>query len=182
MTNETPTLPPDDLRRKLVLARPNDNQSLPHVGVVGDTYTILLTGEDTAGRYCLIDMFVPPGGGPLRIGTISKRCSRFWMARSRLPFAVPNRFCEPARPPTFHRTRRISSTTPLSDRRGCSVCAHRRARKSFSWLLVSRSRPGQRRPLNSIRPRRRRSKRKQKRSPASTERNCYNVNPNERNG
>jgi quercetin dioxygenase-like cupin family protein len=31
---------------------------------VGDTYTILLTGEDTAGRYCLIDMHIPPGGGP----------------------------------------------------------------------------------------------------------------------
>jgi quercetin dioxygenase-like cupin family protein len=32
--------------------------------LVGDTYTILLTGEDTAGRYALIDMHVPPGGGP----------------------------------------------------------------------------------------------------------------------
>jgi quercetin dioxygenase-like cupin family protein len=32
--------------------------------MVGDTYTILLKGEDTAGRYCLIDMHVPPGGGP----------------------------------------------------------------------------------------------------------------------
>ncbi len=31
---------------------------------MADTYTILLTGEDTAGRYCLIDMHVPPGGGP----------------------------------------------------------------------------------------------------------------------
>src|ERR1700709_1052026 len=26
--------------------------------------TLLLTGETTPGRYCLIDMFVPPGGGP----------------------------------------------------------------------------------------------------------------------
>jgi len=32
--------------------------------MVGDTYTILLSGEDIAGRYCLIDMHVPPGGGP----------------------------------------------------------------------------------------------------------------------
>lgn len=32
--------------------------------VVGDTYTILLTGDDTAGRYTLIDMYVPAGGGP----------------------------------------------------------------------------------------------------------------------
>lgn len=57
-------IPPDDPRRQLVIARPDEDQSLPHVGVVGDTYTILLSGEDTAGRYCLIDMHVPPGGGP----------------------------------------------------------------------------------------------------------------------
>lgn len=35
-----------------------------HIGIVGDTYTILVSGKDTAGRFCLIDMFVPPGGGP----------------------------------------------------------------------------------------------------------------------
>jgi quercetin dioxygenase-like cupin family protein len=37
---------------------------LPHLGLVGDTYTILISGDDTAGRYALIDMHVPPGGGP----------------------------------------------------------------------------------------------------------------------
>ncbi len=58
------TIPLDDLQRTLTLARPNDDQTLPHIGVVGNTYTILLTGEDTAGRYCLIDMHVPPSGGP----------------------------------------------------------------------------------------------------------------------
>jgi quercetin dioxygenase-like cupin family protein len=57
-------LPADNLRRKLAVARPNTDQSLAHVGVVGDTYTILLSGDDTDGRYCLIDMLVPPGGGP----------------------------------------------------------------------------------------------------------------------
>src|ERR1700688_5063228 len=64
MTTTNPTIPSDDLERQLALARPNDDQTLAHFGVVGDTYTILLTGGDTAGRYCLIDMFVPPGGGP----------------------------------------------------------------------------------------------------------------------
>src|SRR3954453_15426550 len=57
-------IPPDDPQRGLVLARPDEDQNLPHIGMVGDTYTILLSGEDTAGRYCLIDMHVPPGGGP----------------------------------------------------------------------------------------------------------------------
>jgi quercetin dioxygenase-like cupin family protein len=46
------------------VARPEEDQSLHHLGVVGDTYTILVTGEDTAGKYTLIDMHVPPGGGP----------------------------------------------------------------------------------------------------------------------
>ncbi len=55
-------IPPDDPRRQLVAADADSN--LPHIGVVGDTYTILLAGKDTAGRFCLIDMHVPPGGGP----------------------------------------------------------------------------------------------------------------------
>src|ERR1035437_21733 len=58
------TIPPDDPQRNLAIARPNEDQNLPHIGLVGDTYTILLTGKDTAGRYCLLDMHVPPGGAP----------------------------------------------------------------------------------------------------------------------
>jgi len=57
-------IPPDDPARNLVLASPEANPSLQHIGIVGDTYTLLLSGKDTAGRFCLIDMFVPPGGGP----------------------------------------------------------------------------------------------------------------------
>jgi quercetin dioxygenase-like cupin family protein len=61
---ETSAIPADDPQRKLVVARPETDESLLHLGLVGDTYTILLNGEDTAGRYCLIDMHIPPGGGP----------------------------------------------------------------------------------------------------------------------
>jgi mannose-6-phosphate isomerase-like protein (cupin superfamily) len=57
-------IPPDDLQRHLKLARPETDENLPHIGVVGDTYTIVLSGEDTDGRFCLIDMHVPPEGGP----------------------------------------------------------------------------------------------------------------------
>ena len=57
-------IPPDDLQRVLTRAQPDKDQSLPHIGIAGDTYTILLTGDDTNGRFCLIDMHVPPGGGP----------------------------------------------------------------------------------------------------------------------
>ncbi len=57
-------IPSDDPAGDVKIARPDTDPSLPHIGVVGDTYTVLLTGEDTKGQYCLIDMHVPPGGGP----------------------------------------------------------------------------------------------------------------------
>ena len=57
-------LPPDDPTRLLSHARPDADPALRHIVLAGDTYTILLTGKDTAGRYCLIDMYIPPGGGP----------------------------------------------------------------------------------------------------------------------
>ena len=58
------SIPADDLRRQVTVARPNEDRESVHIGLVGDTYTILLTGEATNGRYCLIDMYIPPGGGP----------------------------------------------------------------------------------------------------------------------
>jgi quercetin dioxygenase-like cupin family protein len=61
---EPDLIPPDDLTRDLTVARPDEDQSLPHIGLVGDTYTVLVKGQDTAGKYTLIDMHVPPGGGP----------------------------------------------------------------------------------------------------------------------
>jgi quercetin dioxygenase-like cupin family protein len=57
-------LPPDDRSREMTVARPETDAALPHVAVVGDVYTILVSGEQSGGRYALIDMFVPPGGGP----------------------------------------------------------------------------------------------------------------------
>lgn len=54
-------LPPDDLSRNLPIAQA---EGLPHIGLVGDTYTITVTGENTRGRFCVIDMHIPPGGGP----------------------------------------------------------------------------------------------------------------------
>lgn len=56
-------IPADDPRRDLVVADP-DSSTAQHLGVVGDTYTILLSGADTGGRFTLIDMHVPVGGGP----------------------------------------------------------------------------------------------------------------------
>jgi hypothetical protein len=79
-------IPPDDPNRKLSVVEPDD-PALRHVAVVGGTYTILLSGRDTAGRYCLIDMLVPPAGLD-RTGMISRKCSPFSKARSSSPFAA----------------------------------------------------------------------------------------------
>jgi quercetin dioxygenase-like cupin family protein len=57
-------LPDDDPSRALTVAQAETDSGLPHVALVGDVYTILVTGEQTGGRYALIDMFVPSGGGP----------------------------------------------------------------------------------------------------------------------
>jgi quercetin dioxygenase-like cupin family protein len=34
------------------------------IGIVGDVYRFLATGEDTNGKYALWEAIVPPGGGP----------------------------------------------------------------------------------------------------------------------
>jgi quercetin dioxygenase-like cupin family protein len=62
-TQSGAAIPPDDAARRLTVANPDD-PAARHVSVAGGTYTILVTGEDTGGRYSLIDMLVPPGGGP----------------------------------------------------------------------------------------------------------------------
>jgi quercetin dioxygenase-like cupin family protein len=59
----SPAIPADDPTRKLTIADP-DGAGMRHISVVGDTYTILVSGAQTAGRYCLIDMLVPDGSGP----------------------------------------------------------------------------------------------------------------------
>ena len=58
-------IPSDNPRRSHKVARPNTDASLPHIALVGDTYTVLLSGDDTDGRYCLVDVHIPPGGGPV---------------------------------------------------------------------------------------------------------------------
>jgi quercetin dioxygenase-like cupin family protein len=56
-------LPPDDPKRKLSEVNA-DSPSVRHVSIGGAVYSILLTGKETGGRYCLIDMRVPHGSGP----------------------------------------------------------------------------------------------------------------------
>ena len=57
-------IPADDPRRDLTVVPPADAPGLRHVAIAGGIYTILLTGADTAGRLSVVEMRVPPGGGP----------------------------------------------------------------------------------------------------------------------
>lgn len=41
----------------------NEDQG-QNLSIVGDTYRIIISGEQTQGAYAVIDMLVPPGGGP----------------------------------------------------------------------------------------------------------------------
>jgi quercetin dioxygenase-like cupin family protein len=64
LSSQYPPLPADDLKRSLTLAQIDEDKTLAHIGLVGDTYTVTVTGAETAGRFCVIDMHIPPGGGP----------------------------------------------------------------------------------------------------------------------
>jgi quercetin dioxygenase-like cupin family protein len=64
MDTQDPTpIPADDPAREAV-RRDADGEGTVHLAVVGDTYSVLVAGAETAGRYTLIDMHVPQGGGP----------------------------------------------------------------------------------------------------------------------
>ncbi len=45
-------IPADDAKRMLTVANP-DSPRVRHVAVVGDAMRILVSGDETAGRYCV---------------------------------------------------------------------------------------------------------------------------------
>lgn len=51
----------ENAKEKLTTVSSEDGVSL---SVVGDTYRTVITGKQTKGAYAVIDMLVPPGGGP----------------------------------------------------------------------------------------------------------------------
>jgi mannose-6-phosphate isomerase-like protein (cupin superfamily) len=49
------------IARHPVFTRPGEGRT---IGVVGDVYRFLATGEETDGKYAICEALVPPGGGP----------------------------------------------------------------------------------------------------------------------
>ena len=138
MSSDLPTIPPDDRKRNLVLARPDTDPTLPHFAIVGDTYTILVTGEDTNGRFCLIDMHILPAADRRRTAMNSRRLSPCWKANWKQPSEERSQLCAQAKQYTFPQTRRINSTMLPLRRYDCTVSALLRDWINSSWRPESR--------------------------------------------
>ena len=122
-TQPATPIPDDDPQRHGKIARPNTDESLPHIGLVGDTYTVLVSGEDTDGRYCLIDMHIPPGGGPPPHRHDFEETFTLLAGEIEATFRGKNRRCGRARRCTSPPMRRtVSPTHPTSARMLC-ICA-----------------------------------------------------------
>ena len=93
-----------------------DNSDAQHLGVVSDTYTILLSGMDTAGRFTLIDMHVPPGGGPPPHRPDFEETFILLDGELQTTFRGESVLCALEKRSTFQRTILTNSITPRRSR------------------------------------------------------------------
>ena len=77
MSHQEPT---PTTTRPLAVSVPSQR---PNYAIGSDTYSFVLTGKEKAGVYALIDMHIPPGGGPCRTPTSARRYSSWSRGRSR---------------------------------------------------------------------------------------------------
>jgi hypothetical protein len=125
------TIPTDDLKRQLVIIDPDDPNVL-HLGLVGDTYTVLLSEKDTAGLYCLIDMNVPPGGGPPPIATTLRK-RLFFSKVSLMPLSEErSALCELGKRSTSQQMLLINSITLHRSQCGCFASVRLRGKRNSS--------------------------------------------------
>jgi len=127
-------IPPDDVYRKLTVANPED-PNMRHISVAGGTYTILVTGEQTAGRYTLIDMLVPPGGGPPPHRHDFEEMFTILAGEIELTFRGEVQLASAG------STVNIPANAPHSfkSRYAFSACVRQRGWRSSSWLSATRS-------------------------------------------
>ena len=162
MTHRADTaIPADDSARELTLAQ-SDDPNLSHIGLVGDTYTILVAGKDTQGRYCLIDMHIPPGGGPPPHRHDFEEMFSVLEGEIEASFRGKKTTFDPAKRSTFQRTHLTNSKIRVGNQRDCCACARRQGRKSFSGKSAFPPQRGQHHRLHSTGRLRRRLQRRSK--------------------
>jgi mannose-6-phosphate isomerase-like protein (cupin superfamily) len=145
MSPALPTIPPDNPKRSLTLAQPDN---LPHIGLVGDTYTIIVKGEQTDGRFCVIDMHIPPDGGPPPHRHDFEETFILLEGEMEATFRGKKSVVRAGDTLNIPPTLRISFTTLPPGPFACSVSVLLRDRRNFSWRLGYRS-PRVRRPQQS---------------------------------
>jgi len=131
-------IPPDNPQRKLSVAN-SESAKMRHLSVGGGTYTILLTGKETAGRYCLIDMHVPPGAGPPphrhdfeEMFTVLDGEIELTFRGKKSTASAGDTVNIPANAPHWFKN------IPRRQH-ACSACARPLGRKNSSWRLPTRS-------------------------------------------
>ena len=137
------SIPADDPGRVLTVADP-DGAGVPHISVAGGTYTILVSGAQTAGRYCLVDMLVPAGGGPPPHRHDFEEMFSLLEGELEFTFRGKSHTYARDRPSTFQRTRRTRLRTCPARRLACSVCVRRQDRMNSFWRSDSPSKAAHR--------------------------------------
>ena len=174
-SNPSGGIPADDPGRVLTHVSPNTDESLPHLGVVGDTYTILVSGTDTTGRYTLIDMHVPPGGGPPPHRHDFEEMFTILDGEIELTFRGVSAVAKAGETINVPANAPMSSGMPPNVPRGCCVSAPQPARRSSSRRSACRSRTEPRLRQRSTPPPPARSSPRRSHSPRSTEQNFYSM-------
>jgi quercetin dioxygenase-like cupin family protein len=165
-------IPPDDVTKKLTVANPDDPK-MRHISVAGGTYTILVSGEETGGRYCLVDMLVPPGGGP------PPHRHDFEEMFTILDGEIELNFRGETHSASAGSTVNIPANAPHSFRNKSDkparlpACARQRGRRSSSWRLAIRSIAAPRRHRSSARPSRPSGYNEQRPFRPNIERSCW---------
>jgi hypothetical protein len=109
---------------------------LPHIGLVGDTYTITVDGDDTNGRFCVVDMHIPACGGPAPQRDDFEETFIVLDGEIEATFRGKN-FVVSAKQSTFLPMLRINSTTRLQTPPVSSASVPPLGRRSSSWKSAS---------------------------------------------
>jgi hypothetical protein len=126
----------------------------PHIGLAGDTYTMLLSfGSDTARQYCLISRRVGrPEGRACLTGTTFRSRLRSWRISLSLPSEGQLRPQPPARRFTFQPTHLTSSARRAISPRAFCASARQPASREFFVEVGVPEQPGPPRHRNRTPP------------------------------